>query len=514
MAAERIPMRKLREVIRLRLACGLSGRAIAQSCRLSVSTVSGYLGRIAVAKLGWPLPAELDDDTVLERLLFPDEHHPVRMRPEPDWAAIHRELRRPHVTKQLLWQEYREAQPDGYQYSQFCARYAAWATHLPVTMRQVHRAGEKGFVDFSGGSLPIVDLQTGETTPATLFLAVLGASNLTYAEPVLHQDLPTWIGAHVNALAYWGGVPAALVPDNPKVGVTRPDYYDPDLNPTYAEFAQYYGTVILPARPYHARDKAKVEQGVLLAERWILAVLRNRIFYSLAELQTAVALLLERLNTRPSRHLGQSRRELFEAIERVALRPLPPRPYELALWARPKVSIDYHVEFEDHYYSVPWQLRGERLDLRATATTVELFQHGRRVASHVRSHVKHQPSTDPAHMPAAHRAHLEWSPSRLIAWGATVGPATAALMEAIMQQRPHPEQGYRACLGLMRLQKRYPAARLERACARALHFRACSYKSVVAILNHRLDEEALPTTTDPPRTLPHHGNIRGSRYYH
>ncbi len=257
MAAERVPMRKLREVIRLRLACGLSGRAIAQSCRLSVSTVSGYVGRIAVAKLGWPLPAELDDDTVLERLLFPDEHHPVRSRPEPDWAAIHRELRRPHVTKQLLWQEYREAQPDGYQYSQFCARYAAWATHLPVTMRQVHRAGEKGFVDFSGGSLPIVDLQTGETTPATLFLAVLGASNLTYAEPVLHQDLPTWIGAHVNALAYWGGVPAALVPDNPKVGVTRPDYYDPDLNPTYAEFAQYYGTVILPARPYHARDKAQ-----------------------------------------------------------------------------------------------------------------------------------------------------------------------------------------------------------------------------------------------------------------
>jgi len=220
-------MRKLREVIRLRLACGLSGRAIAQSCRLSGSTVSGYLGRIAVAKLGWPLPAALDDDTVLERLLCPDEHHPVRTRPEPDWAAIHRELRRPHVTKQLLWQEYREAQPDGYQYSQFCARYAAWATHLPVTMRQVHRAGEKGFVDFSGGSLPIVDLQTGETTPATLFLAVLGASNLTYAEPVLHQDLPTWIGAHVNALAYWGGVPAALVPDHPRVGVTRPDYYDP-----------------------------------------------------------------------------------------------------------------------------------------------------------------------------------------------------------------------------------------------------------------------------------------------
>jgi len=285
---------------------------------------------------------------------------------------------------------------------------------------------------------------------------------------------------------------AALVPDNLKSGVTRPDYYDPELNPTYAELAQHYGTAILPARPYHARDKAKVEQGVLLAERGILAVLRDRTFYSLAELRAAVAPLVERLNDRPMRQLRQSRRELFETLERAARRPLPAEPYEFALWKQPKVNIDYHVAFEDHYYSVPWQLRGEVLALRATATTIELFHGGRRVASHVRSYVQHQPTTDPAHMPAAHRAHREWSPSRLIAWGATVGPATAALVDAIMQQRPHPAQGYRACLGIMRLQKHYPAARLERACARALHFRACSYKSVVAILRHRRDEEELP----------------------
>jgi transposase len=514
MAAERIPMRKLREVLRLRLACGLSGRAIAQSCRLSGSTVSGYLGRIAVAKLTWPLPPGLDDDTALERLLFPDEHHPVRTRPEPDWPALHRELRRPHVTKQLLWQEYREQHPDGYQYSQFCARYAAFARTLSVTMRQTHRAGEKGFVDFSGGGLWLVDRHTGATTWATLFVAVLGASNLTYAEPVVRQDLPTWIGCHVNAFTYWGGVPAALVPDNPKVGVARPDYYDPELNPTYAELAQHYDTVILPARPYHARDKAKVEQGVLLAERWILAALRHHTFHTIDELRAAVAMLLERLNTRPMRRLRQSRREVFEAIERAALRPLPRQPYECALWKRPKVSIDYHVAFDDHYYSVPYQLVGEVLDLRATATTIELFRAGRRVASHVRRYVKHQHTTDPAHMPAAHRAHRDWSPSRLIAWGATVGPATAALLEELMRQRPHPEQGYRACLGIMRLQKRYPAVRLERACARALHFRACSYKSVVAILRHRLDEEPLPTVVELPRALPRHGNIRGPGYYH
>lgn len=513
MAATRIPMRKLREILRLRLEVGLSARAIARSCRLSVSTVSGYLGRISVAKLTWPLPAALDDDQVLTRLLFPTEGQPVRTRPEPDWAAIHRELHRPHVTKLLVWQEYREHEPAGYQYSQFCARYAAWASTLPLTLRQLHRAGAKGFVDFSGDGLPICDPATGTTTTAVLFVCVLGASNFTYVEPVLHQDLATWIACHVNAFSYFGGVPAALVPDNTKTGVTRADYYDPDLNPTYADLARHYGTAVLPARPRHPRDKAKVEQGVLLAERWILAVLRDRVFTSLGDLHDAIVPLRERLNDRPLRRLGQSRRELFEAVERPALRPLPRDPYVFTIWARPKVSIDYHVAFEDHYYSVPYQLRGERLDLRATTTTIELFHEGRRVASHIRSHARHQPTTDPAHMPAAHRAHLEWTPSRLIAWGATIGPATAALCAAIMEQRPHPEQGYRACLGIMRLAKQYPPARLERACARALHFRACSYKSVLAILRHHRDAEPLPTETEPP-PLPLHANVRGPKYYH
>ncbi|MFN8544480.1 MAG: IS21 family transposase [Candidatus Binatia bacterium] len=513
MAAERIPMRKLREVLRLRLDVGLPARAIARSCRLSVSTVSGYLGRIAVAKLVWPLPPELDDDAALTRLLFPSEGQPVRARPEPDWAAIHQELHRPHVTKLLVWQEYREREPDGYQYSQFCARYAVWARTLPVTLRQTHRAGAKGFVDFSGDGLTLVDPITGARTTAVLFVLVLGASNLTYVEPVLHQDLATWITCHVNAFRYFGGVPAALVPDNTKAGVARPCYYDPELNPTYAELAQHYGTAVLPARPYKPRDKAKVEQAVLLAERWILAVLRDRVFPSLADLHDAIVPLQERLNARPLRRLGQSRRQLFEAVERAALRPLPATPYVYAVWARPKVSIDYHVAFEDHYYSVPYQLRGEVLDLRATATTVELFHDGRRVASHLRSHIRHHPTTEAAHMPAAHRAHLEWTPSRLIGWGATVGPGTAALFAAIMEQRPHPEQGYRACLGIMRLAKHYPGARLERACARALHFRACSYKSVVAILRHHRDAEPLPTEAEPP-PLPLHANVRGAKYYH
>ncbi len=506
-------MRKLREILRLRLACGLSLDAIAQSTKLAKSTVSGYVGRAAVAKLTWPLAPALDDDAALTALLFPAEHRPVAQRPEPDWAAVHRELRRPHVTRQLLWQEYREQEPAGLQYSQFCERYTRWAGRLPLSMRQVHRAGEKLFVDFSGDGLPIVDSATGTRQTATLFVAVLGGSSYTYVEPVLHEDLPTWIGCHVRAFAWFGGLPTVVVPDNLRSGVKTPDYYDPELNPTYADLARHYGIAIVPARPYHPRDKAKAEAGVLVAERWILAVLRDYVFASLADLAAAIVPLRDRLNARPMRHLGQSRRALFETLDRPALRPLPAVPYELAEWARPKVNIDYHVAFADHFYSVPYQLRGEVLDLRATATTIELFQAGRRVASHLRSRLRYGYTTAPTHMPAAHRAHAEWTPSRLIAWAHTVGPCTAAFVTALLDARPHPEQGYRACLGLMRLRHRYPDTRLDRACARALAHRALSYRSVVAILRHQLDREELdaPAHTVP---LPPHRNIRGPRYYH
>ncbi len=294
MAAERLPMRKLREVVRLKLDQKLSGRAIARSCSVSPSTVSDYVGRITLAKLTWPLPPELDDDARLEALLFPAEKAPQPSRPEPDWAWIHGELKKPNVTKLLLWQEYREEQPEGYGYSQFCEKYQRWARPLNATMRQVHRAGEKCFIDFSGDGIDVVDPATGECKKAVLFVAVLGASNLTYVEPVLHQDLPTWIGCHVRAFEYFGGVSQVWVPDNPKVGVTRADKYEPELNPTYADLARHYEAVVVPARPRRPRDKAKVEAGVLIAERWILAVLRNRSFYSLSELRTAVAELVER----------------------------------------------------------------------------------------------------------------------------------------------------------------------------------------------------------------------------
>jgi transposase len=506
-------MRMLREVLRLYLALGMGGRAIGRSCGLSPSTVSNYVGRMKVAKLTWPLPPELDDDAALTRLLFADEGHPQPTRPEPDWPRVHLELRKKHVTKQLLWEEYKSEQPEGYQYSQFCDRYARWAVTLSVTMRQSHRAGEKLFVDFSGDGIDIVDPKTGVCTKAKLFVAVLGASNYTYVEPVFSEDLPTWTECHVHALEFFEGVSEIWIPDNLRSGVKRPNRYEPDLNPTYAELARHYGAAVVPGRVRKPRDKAKVEQGVLLAERWILAARRNRTFFSLDELRQAVKPLLEKLNNRAMRKLKKSRRELFEELERPALKALPARRYEFAVWAQPRVHIDYHVEFEDHFYSVPYQLVGKQMDLRATVGVVELFLGGRRITSHLRSYEKGRHTTKTEHMPRAHQEHAEWTPTRLIAWAQKTGPATAALVEHILGKNVHAQHGFRACLGILHLNRRYDPARIEAACERALRMRACTYKSVAAILKNNLDREQ--EAGEPKQdNLPLHANVRGSTYYH
>jgi transposase len=513
MAAERLPMRKLREIVRLKLQANQTCRAIARSCGLSPSTVGTYVGRIELAKLTWPLPPELDDDSTLERLLFPDEGHPVSNRPEPDWAWIHTELQRRHVTKMLLWQEYKEGQPDGFQYSQFCARYLSWARPLSATMRQAHPVGRSTFIDFSGSGVDIADPDTGECQKAVLFLAVLGASNLTYAEPVLHQDLPTWIGCHVRAFDYFGGTTEIWTPDNPRSGITKADRYEPILNRTYEALSAHYGAAVIPARPAKPRDKAKVEAGVLIASRWVLAALRNRTFYSMAELRTAVAELLERLNSRPMRLFKKSRRQLFEEIERAALRPLPARPYEYAEWSQPKVDISYHVRHDDHFYSVHFSLIGERLELRATETTIEIFRRGVRIESYPRSYEKGKYTTLKHHMPRAHLDQVDWTPERIIDWAKHTGPCCAALVRAIMESKAHPQQGFKACLGVLRLRKKYPPARIERAAARALHFRTLNSASVESILKHKLDQQQLPGEEPPQQALPLHENIRGHRYY-
>lgn len=459
------------------------------------------------------MPTELDDDAALEKLLFPKEVVAAG-RPEPDWTQIGLELRKKHVTKALLWEEYKSANPTGLQYSQFCDRYNAWAKRLSVTMRQEHRAGEKMFVDFSGDGIDVVDPDTGVCTVAKLFLAVLGASNFTYVEPALSEDLPTWTACHVRALEFFGGTAEIWVPDNLKSGVKSPDRYDPELNQTYAELARHYEAAVIPARVRKPKDKAKVEQGVLLAERWILAALRNRTFFSLEELRDAVKPLVEKLNNRTMRQFKKSRRQLFEELERPALKPLPSKAYEFADWARPRLQINYHLEFDEHFYSAPYQLVSQRLDLRATETTIELFFRGNRVTSHVRSYdPKQKYVTKTEHMPKAHQAQVEWTPVRLVNWAKKTGPSTAKLVEEIMKSRVHPQQGFNACLGILHLNRQYEAERIEAACARALSMRACTYKSVKAILRNNLDRQQLEP--EPRQTsLPLHGNVRGPTYYH
>lgn len=504
-------MRKIREVLRLHWGLGLSMRQSARSLSVACSSVSDLVQRAKAAGLGWPLPDALDE-AELERALYRGNQGRPRRRPEPDWAGLDIELRRKGVTLELLWIEYKREHPNGYQYASFCAHYRRWRQRQDVVLRQPYRAGEKLFVDYAGQTMPIVDPRTGSVREAQLFVAVLGASNYTYAEAQWAQDLPSWIGGHCRALAFFGGVPEVVVPDNLKAGVRHPSWYEPDLNPTYADWAAHYGTVVLPARPRHPRDRAKVEVGVQIVERWVLAVLRHRTLTSLGEANAAIGELVDRLNTRPFKKRDGSRRSLFEVLEQPALKPLPARSYEFAQWKQAKVSIDYHVAVDANYYSVPYQLLGERVDVRLTAGTVEVFRQGRRVASHARVAGRGSYQTDPAHRPQAHQRYLDWAPSRLVRWAATVGPHTATLVETLLREKLHPEQGYRACLGIVRLGKHYPHERMEAAAGRALAFHAHSYRSLKSILEKGLDQTDLDLSPNVPPQPPH-ANVRGALYF-
>ena len=512
MTAKRLLMRQLRVILRLKFEQKAANRAIARACGVGVGTVSEYVRRAVRAGLSWPLPEELDDRGLEERL-FPPPPSAGTPRTAPDLAYVHQELRRPGVTLQLLWLEYLKSYPEGYRYSQFCDLYRRYARKLSPTMRQVHRAGEKAFVDFSGKKPRIVDRKTGEAVAVELFVGVLGTSSYTYAEATASQELADWISAHVRMMEFYGGSPQIYVPDNLKSGVTTPCRYEPVLNRTYEELAAHYGAVVIPARPYKSRDKAKVEVGVQVAQRWILAVLRNRTFFSLAEMNEAIWEKLGDLNGRTMRHLGASRRELFERLDRPALRALPPNRFEMAEWKNCGVNIDYHIEFDHNYYSVPHQLQGEHVEARATASTVEILYKSRRIASHVRLRGRGRYSTLPEHMPASHRAHAEWSPSRLISWAEKTGPATGRVVAEILRTKPHPEQGYRSCLGIFRLAKRHGPSRVEAACARAERLRAPSYKTVTNILAAGFDELPFDEPDETPTTLPDHDNIRGAGYY-
>jgi transposase len=511
MPQERLPMRKIREVLRLR-AQGLSKRRIATSLGISATAAVECLQRARRAGLSWPLPGDLDD-ALLELCLYPPATLNKVQRPQPQWPSIHRELKRAGVTLQLLWEEYRGEYPGGYGYSQFCELYRAWKGRLTPTMRQAHIAGERAFVDYAGTTLTVSNGLTGEAMTAQLFVAVLGASSYTYAEATWTQSLADWIGSHTRAFAFFGGVTAITVSDNIKSGITKACFYEPEVNRAYTDMAEHYGTAIVPARPYKPRDKAKVEVGVQVTTRWVIAKLRNRTFFSLSALNDAIRELVGQLNDRASRHLGASRRSLFEEIERPALKPLPAGPYVFAQWKQCRVGIDYHVEVKPYFYSVPHTLLRETMWARYTDKTVEVLHHGNRVATHPRIPLdgrKH--STLPEHMPSSHRRFADWTLERIKRQAGEIGPSTSALVEIILRDRPHPEQGFRSCIDILRHLKAYGRERLEAACARALEIRAHSYRSVTSILKNNLDRYRLASAADEPAIV--HDNIRGPTYYH
>lgn len=505
MAQARLSMRKIREILRLYHEHGLSRRRIAASIGASRAAVAECIARAAAAGLGWPLPAKLDEPG-LEARLYP-ARQPAASRPLPDFAHVHTELARKGVTRWLLWQEYKAAQPDGLQYTAFCGHYRRWLKTQDVVLRRVHAPGEKLYVDYAGQTVPIIDRHTGQARAAQIFVAVLGCSNYTFAEATLTQSLPDWLGSHVRALEFFDGAPAAIVPDNLKSGVVKAHRYEPDLNPAYQDFAEHYGVAILPARVRKPRDKAKVEGGVLIVERWILARLRHATFFSLAELNDAIARLLGELNARPFKKLDGCRRARFEMIERPALKALPARPYAYAAWRKARVHPDYHVEVERAYYSVPYALCRQAVDVRVTAATVEIFHRGRLVAAHPRTREAGACVTLPAHRPAAHTAVLDATPARLLERARAIGPATARLIQAQTRHKRHPDETLRSAQGILRLAADFSAADLEAACQRALALQSISYRVVRTLIEQPASAPALEAA------LPCHGNLRGSRYF-
>jgi transposase len=512
-----LTMRQIRELLRLK-TCEpqLGNRVLALRLGVARSTAQDCLNRLAAAGLSWPLPDELTDD-VLEKTLFCHVGRRTggRKSPEPDWPSLMREMKRPGVTLQILWEEYRQVYAHGYGYSRFCELYRGFEMRVSPTMRQHHIAGDKVFVDYSGKKIDIINPQTGEVIEAEIFVAVLGASNYTYAEATWTQGLPDWISAHIRLFDFIEGVPRLVVPDNLKSGVIKASFYDPEINRTYGRMAEHYGIGIVPARPYRPRDKAKVEAGVRVAQFFILGRMRNRTFFSLAECNKAIREALADLNGRVMRRIKVSRRDMYLELEKPALRPLPAVVYEYAEWKRARVNLDYHVELLGHYYSVPYGLIRQEVDARITDHGVELFHRGKRVAAHVRlfvTGVGHHHVTLAEHMPKGHQHYAGWSEARFRSSAAAIGPHTEALIIAVMTNRKYAEQGFRSCLGILNRLRGIDQERAEGACARALEIGALSSKSLGSILDNNLDKKARRTSD---ATLPlFHTNIRGGGYYH
>lgn len=512
MPMRRIPMNKIREIIRLKEQCDLSQRAITRALSISRPVVSDYLSQIKSSGIDYSMAQELDDDTLIEIIEGTGKTRSERyLTLRSKFEYFVKELKRTGVTLERLWQEYRDEHPDGYSYSQFCYHFQLWRSASEISMHIEHKAADKAFVDFAGKHLQIANRATGEVTDVDVFVSILGASQYTYVEAVATQKKHDWIKANINSLEYFGGVPRAIVPDCLKSAINKPNRYEPEINPEYEDFARHYQTVILPARPGHPKDKALVENAVRLAYSRIFAAIRNRIFYSLGELNVAIREELERHNNKPMQRPKVSRKQVYLETEKAALIPLPAERYEIRRFKKLKAQFNYHVYLSDdkHYYSVPYRYRGHTVKLIYTYSDVEILHKNQRIAFHRRDPRPNGYTTNPDHMPQQHRFINEWSPQRFIKWAGDIGESVELVITQVLRRRKHPEQAYKSCMGILHLSRKYGRDRLNKACKRAMSFELYTYKGIKKILDSNLEDYQMDTF----ESMPTHANVRGNKYY-
>jgi len=512
-------MTKYREILRIH-SLGINQTGIAESCGCARKTVRNVLNRAKELDIAWPLKADITDAD-LERQFFPDKSVPSTPRRHPDYEYINKEMMRSGVTLKLLWNEYceecRQSNEQPLMYSQFCFHYQKHTEKKRATMHIKRKPGDQIEVDWAGKSAAVVDSDTGEIIPAYIFVGVLSYSMYAYVEAFFSMDMESWITAHVHMYRFFGGVTRMLIPDNLRTGVDRSDWYTPKINKTYHEMAEHYDTAVIPARVKRPKDKAGVEGTVGNITTWITAALRNQKFFTLQELNREIRIRLDAFNKKPFQKKEGSRYSVYLADEKPFLAQLPTTPYELAQWKQATVQFNYHISVDKMQYSVPYEYIRQKVDVRITRNVIEVFFNNNRICSHVRLYGQPgQYSTIEAHMPEDHQKYLKWDGNRFIEWARKIGTGTTITIKSILASYKVEQQGYKSCMGLLKLADKYSVERLEAACRKALSYTPHpSYKSIKNILATSQDKVLVPSTQDKPEKTDSddYGFTRGADYY-